>query len=394
MNAVKKIAFGPIWRTVCNRLSLGLLDVEQPDLPVTAFAIELLTAGDQAVPEWVRLLAPGVNRARDGRSYTVADAAAVVALSQKFKGAIDLLVDYEHQFDRAPKNGQPAPAAGWIKELAATGPDGSAGVWVRIDWLEDAAAAIRAKRYRYMSAVIAHDKNGVVQFVPRASLTNQPALDVALFSVQPVKEPDVKFLEQILAAFGLAAGTDETKAIEHAKLLATLAAALAKAAGVELSALAAMTADQVTAALSKPFADKIATLATAAKLTPDAAPEAIVAALRQLGVDPTTHVARSMYDDVAGRLAALTADTKSKTIEEAMKAGKLTPAMKAWAEGLDVAQLTAFLATAPVIVNPTTPTPPSNQPGKITTLTAEQKAEAAKFGVSEESYLTSLNSPQ
>ena len=84
----------------------------------------------------------------------------------------------------------------------------------------------------------------------------------------------------------------------------------------------------------------------------DATPDAIVAALRGLGVDPTTHVARSVYDDVAGRLATLTADLTTRQIEEARKAGKLTPAMEPWAKTLSPEQLTAFLATAAVIVAP------------------------------------------
>ena len=340
-------------------LAVSLLDATPSSVAAgqatAALAIELLAAGATEPPDWVCFLAPGPNRVRDGRGpFIVEDVDQVVRLSTEYKGSIDLLIDFEHQFDRAPTNGQPAPAAAWIKELSAKGPDGTPGVWARVDWLPDTAALIRARKYRYLSAAIGHDDRNVVRFVARASLTNHPAVDTAtaLFSADTNKEHHVTLLQKLLAALGIAATTTEEQAVAHVGALATLAAALAKQMGVELAVLSAMTAEQLTTALTKPLADKIATLSASAKLGADATPDAIVAALRGLGVDPTTHVARSVYDDVAGRLATLTADLTTRQIEEARKAGKLTPAMEPWAKTLSPEQLTAFLATAAVIVAP------------------------------------------
>ncbi len=193
-------------------------------------------------------------------------------------------------------------------------------------------------------------------------------------------------LAKLLAAFGLAATTPEDKALEHAGKLATLAAALAKTLGVELSVLSTMTAEQIAGALTKPLADKIATLSATAKVTADAAPDAIIAGIRALSVDPAAFVPMTVHQDVSQRLATLNAQLVETQIAEAAKAGKLTPAMVPWAKTLSPEQLTAYLSTAAVIVAPgSDPNKPA--PLNVATLTAEDKAEAAKFGVSEEAWL-------
>jgi len=365
---------------------VALLDASGGGL-TAPLSIELLSSGANDPPEWVRFLAPGVNKGRSGREYTVLSVDQVTRASNAWKGAIDLICCFEHQFDRARQNGQPAPAAAWIKELSATGPDGSPGLWARVEWLPETAQLIRARKYRYLSAVIEHDAAGNVLRVLRATLTNQPEMDTAtaLFSALPTKEPTVNLLQKLLAAFGLAATTNEDAAVAHASALATLCAALAKQVGVEIAALSAMTADQVTTALQKPLAERIATLSVLAKVTGEATPEAIAAGIRAQGVDPAQHVARSVYDDVAARLATLTAETRARTIDEATKAGKLTPAMKGWAESMTLEQLTAFLSTAPVIVNPNGGAPAGQT--QVAILSAEEKAQARQMGVTDEDFL-------
>ena len=254
---------------------------------------------------------------------------------------------------------------------------------------------IKARTYRYLSAAIAHDDKNVVQFVPRASLTNQPALDTAtaLFSAHPQQEPPVKLLQTMLGALSLAPTTTEEDFLKLFTPLGALLAALGKQAGVEISALSAMTADQVVAVLAKPLETKLATLSAAASLGADASPDAIVAAIRAQGIDPTKHVDRSVYDDVSKRLATLTAETKTRLVDDGIKAGKLTPAMKTWAEGMSHEQLTAFLSTAPVIVAPSGGGGAPQGVGALTvaTMSAEHKAEADRFGVSHETYVATLN---
>jgi phage I-like protein len=391
MRTVKQIAFVLFGGRHVTPPKVALLDSERAI--EGAVAIDLLAAmgQTQGPPEWVRFLAPGVNRARDGRSFTVADPAKVVQLSNQYKGGIELLVDFEHQFDRAKDNGKPAPAAAWIKELSAAGPDGTPGIWAKIDWLPDTTQLIRDRKYRYLSAAVAHDDDNNVLFVPRASLTNQPAMDTAtaLFSTRTTtKENDVNALmKALLAALGLPDTTPEADAQKLVVPLAALSVALAKTMGVELAALSAMTADQVKLAFAKPLADKLATLATTAKVAGDATADQIVAGIKALGVDPAQFVPKSVYDDVSTRLATLAAETTGRQIEEAKKAGKITPAMEEWAKSLTPAQLTAFLATAPVIAAPAGDGKKPGDPANVAQLSAEDKAAARAAGVSDESYL-------
>lgn len=396
MDRVKKFATALPGRLGCSPLTVALLDASGAGQATPFGPIELLAAGAAEPPKWVRFMAPGLNKARDGRSFTVDDPARIVQLSNAYKGSIDLLVDYEHQFDRAAKNGQPAPAAGWIKELSATGPDGTPGIWARVEWVAAALSKIKAREYRYLSAAIAHDDKNVVQFVPRASLVNHPALDTAtaLFSTHNTTEPTLNLLQTMLGALSLAPTTTEEDFLKLFTPLGALLAALGKQAGVEISALSAMTADQVVAVLSKPLETKLATLSAAASLGADASADAILAAIRAQGIDPAKHVDRSVYDDVAKRLAMLTAETKSRLIDEGTKAGKLTPAMKAWAESMSHEQLNAFLSTAPVIVAPGGGGGGAPQGGgalTVATMSAEQKADADRFGVSHQTYVDTFN---
>lgn len=285
---------------VDRRYRLALLNAA--DAPGTAQVVAELPAADGASaspPEWVRLLAAGVNKARDGRSFTVGDVDQVVARSLQYKGSIDLLLDFEHQFDRAPNNGKPAPAAGWITDLAAEGPDGTPGIWAKVRWVPETVALIREQKYRYLSAVVATNKDSEVVYVARASLTNHPALDTAtaLFSA-----------------------------------------------------------------------------------------------------DVTAVVPLNVHQAALDQLAASNERHKAILLDEASRAGKLPPSLRAFAAKLSPELLTEYLSAAPVIVTPgvfpatvNLATPAQAGAFTIETLSAEHKAEAKRFGVSEEAYCVALN---
>ena len=70
-------------------------------------------------PAWVMLMPAGQLNARDGRRWRLTDADAVVTATRANAGSLDLPIDFEHQTQHAKQNGQPAPAAGWIRELQA-----------------------------------------------------------------------------------------------------------------------------------------------------------------------------------------------------------------------------------------------------------------------------------
>ena len=134
-------------------------------------------------PEWVMLMPAGQLEARDGRRWRLTDADAVIRATRAAAGSLDLAIDFEHQTQNAKQNGQPAPAAGWIRELQAR----AGALWARVEWTARAAAMLKAREYRYLSPVFFHTPSGAVARIEGAGLTNYPALDMpALASLCPL----------------------------------------------------------------------------------------------------------------------------------------------------------------------------------------------------------------
>ncbi len=149
------------------------------------------TANEAQAEQWIHIMPSGEFSGRDGRGpWAMHNADAVVAASMSFAGKKPIPVDYDHQIDMATKNGQPAPAAGWIKQLQVR----ADGLWGLIEWTSKASAHLAAKEYRYLSPVFNHTPSGEVTRVLRAALTNNPALELtALASTQgadlPAQDP-------------------------------------------------------------------------------------------------------------------------------------------------------------------------------------------------------------
>jgi phage I-like protein len=157
--------------------------------------------------EWVHLVPAGTFMGRDGRGpYRLADPAAVIEASRRQAGQREIPVDYEHQIDFAAKNGQPAPAAGWIKGLQAR----ADGIWGLVDWTPKAALHIAEREYRYISPVITTKRDGPVSTITgllRAALVNTPNLDqlTALAKAESTMDDGLQELRQLL---GLADDAD------------------------------------------------------------------------------------------------------------------------------------------------------------------------------------------
>ena len=87
--------------------------------------------------------------------------------------SVDIPIDYEHQLERSVKNGQPAPAAGWITGLEAR----ENGVWGKVEWTAKGKAHVEAREYRYVSPTFYHDRNtGAVLAIESVALPNIPCL--------------------------------------------------------------------------------------------------------------------------------------------------------------------------------------------------------------------------
>lgn len=286
-----------------------------------------LTAG--AAPSEVRLLPVGRFAAGDGSGrpagiaagWLLDDAAAAALTAQAARRASDFVIDFEHQTLHAANNGQPAPAAGWFKELQLRPDDGLYAVDVR--WTARAAAMIGAGEYRYLSPTFNYAPDGRVLALGPAALTNNPGLDgltdlsrAALSALFSQEESPMK---DLLKALGLAETATEAEAL----------AALSALRGAHSAAL---------------------TAAATAVATPDPA--------RFVGVA----VLAAVQGELAAantQLAALTASQRAAEVDaivtEALAAGKLTPATQEWAAGLgksDLAALKAFVSAAPVVLKP------------------------------------------
>jgi phage I-like protein len=137
-------------------------------LSTSAVAIDV-----DGAPEWIELIPAGKFSAVDGRGpFENLDPDSIVAASIGKMPQVGLVLDYDHSTDLAAPEGRPAPAAGWLKQFKVE----QGAIFARIEWTADAAEAVKGKKYRYVSPVFEHDKDGKVARILRAALTNNPAL--------------------------------------------------------------------------------------------------------------------------------------------------------------------------------------------------------------------------
>ncbi|WP_175947505.1 phage protease, partial [Burkholderia pyrrocinia] len=291
----------------------------------------------------IQLLPAGRFSARDGRPATIAEckewvcgpqeAATLIALAAQ--QANPMVIDYEHQTLNSQTNGQPAPAAGWFKNLEWR--DGQGLFATDVDWTPAAAKAIADREYRYISPVFEFDpQTGAATRMHMAALTNNPGLDgmqaVALSSLASRLSHNHqelqmnKLLLAMLTALGLTEQTPEPEA------LAALNAHMAKA---------------------KSDADQVVAL-TAEKVNKDAQIVALTASAST--PDPAKFVPVSVVTGMQAQLAALTAQVAGREVDEivdaALTSGQLLPAQEAWARELGNSNLVAlknFVSTAPKI---------------------------------------------
>lgn len=322
------------------------------------------TGASKTLPTQIQLTPAGFFRAVDGRpadapngwyidATIAADLSAKVAALQN-----DLVIDYEHQTLHKEKNGQPAPAAGWFKNLEWR--EGS-GLWaLDVKWTPQAEQAILSGQYRYLSPVFEYESvSGHVLSMRMAAITNSPGLDGMqslaslnldqfnqLTNLQQEEQPMWK---ELLAKLGLPDTATESEAV------------------------AALTAIMEVAATAETAKTQIADLTAKANAQPD----------------PAKYVPIEVVTGLKTQLAALTSEqaelTVAQTVDDAIKANLLTLAEKEWALSLgksNLAHLTAYLETQKPLAVLTAPQvkPGEQPPSKTATLTAEQKSVMAMFG--------------
>ena len=191
-------------------------------------AASQVTLGDiDAAPEWIELLPAGVFSGRDGRGpYRVSDPEAVIAATRALGLETGIPIDYDHATDLAAPQGRPAPAAGWINELAVR----NGTIWGRVEWTHHGAAAVTTHEYRYISPVFEHNRDGDVVRLVRAALTNNPNLTLTAISARAsrpgenaVKEADnarlSELARQLCGVLGIAECSTSNEIIDVVRTL-------------------------------------------------------------------------------------------------------------------------------------------------------------------------------
>ena len=243
-----------------------------------------------------------------------------------------MVIDYEHQTQKAEFNGLPAPAAGWSLKHEVRGD----GVYVIPEWTEPAAGYIALKQYKYISPVFSYDsKTGEVLMLFMAGLTNTPGLS-DLTELKPAmlkhfltsQDEENNVDKELLKELGLPenATPDQVKAAVAA--LKTTAQAADDAKTTAEAQVATLTAEKTAADT------ELATL-KAAK-----------------GTDADVVVVATLQSQVATLQAQLNTNEVAALVTEGLADGRILEGTRTWAEELgkkDVAALKGFLAAAPKI---------------------------------------------
>ncbi|WP_137971873.1 phage protease [Pseudomonas sp. F(2018)] len=341
----------------------------------TAFAA--CTFELQAEGAAIQLFPAGAFKARDGRPADVeaghwlinADIAARV-LAKAAARITDFVVDYEHQTLNSERNGQPAPAAGWIKGIDLEWREGQGLFATAPQWTEKGAAFIKAREYRYLSPVFTYDtRTGAVLELRHVAITNDPALD-GMDSLPALAAARFQLADPA------APSAEENHSVNREQLIALLG-------------LASDASDEdIQTALNtvKGNSDKLPELQSqlaAAKANPD----------------PAQFAPLSVVEELKKDLVALKSDQIGRDVEELVQAGlsdgRLLPAQEKWARdlgGKDVAALKTYLADTPVIAalkrqqtDGRVPVPTS-----VEQLDDEATAVCRQLGVDPKDYLATL----
>ena len=359
--------------TISNPTPLAALTSTTGTDPVAVLAYELAASDDG----WHQLLPAGHFKAVDGRPHDVPggqwylDATIAQRLIDQVQAAAnDLVIDYEHQTLRKDENGQPAPAAGWFRDIAWR--EGS-GLWIKPRWTERAKGYIQSGEYRYLSAVFPYDANtGHPLRLHSAALTNRAGID-GLQALADLNASDLNHNHQENAMNELL-----KKMLDALGITVTDPAALSEEE--QTRALVALSELQTQAGTASTLATQLAELSAK-----DSAP------------DPAKYVPIEVVSDLQAQLAVLNAQHEQGTLEqlltEAKRDGRLLPSMEEWARELgrkDMAALTVFLDKAQPLAalsqKQTDNHSPEQGADPVASLTAEEREAARLLGKTPEEF--------
>ncbi len=335
-------------------------------------------------PEWVHLLPTGVFSGRDGRGPYTCNAAQVATATIANAAGKGVPGDYDHQLEYKEKNGQPAPASGWITQVEPR----ADGLWGKVEWTPKAAAHIVNKEYRYISPVFYHTANGEISSIESFALTNLPNLRLKALSSQTLhlNEETMNIIAVLKTLFGLPAEAADDLVATHAKQVLADAETAKAAHSVAVAAHNTLRGELEKITNSK---GTDAELIKAAQSMASAAQP-----------DPSKFVPLVAYEAITKELAFIqskAAESSAHSLVAAGKAaGKISPAMEDWAKEYAVKDpegFKAYMSKAPVLAVVSSALP-NTAPGagNASSLSAEQKSVCASLGISEEDFLKSHQS--
>lgn len=238
----------------------------------------------------------------------------------------DYVIDYEHQTLLAAENGQPAPAAGWLKGVEFEYVPGEGFFANSPNWTTKAAGFLASDEYRYFSPVFQYDPaTGRVQLFRHGALTNDPGLD-GMATVAALKHT-----------------TTDDDTPQEETLMNELLKKLLAAIGIDIT-----DADLADENKLKELVDQAVSQVGEQKTKATTA-EGEVAALKASGgkVDLTQYVPIAVADELRGQVAALSANAGTAElnalISTARAEGRLLASEEKWARDLAEENGTAAL---------------------------------------------------
>jgi phage I-like protein len=277
-----------------------------------------LTLEMAELPYWLRLLPLGHVNLVDGRPPFEVDPESLTDMVKAFAArGTDLVIDYEHQ----TLSGGQAPAAGWIKDLEVR----EDGLWAQVEWTGQAEEYLKRREYRYFSPVLRLDP---------ASRRPQELMNVALTNI-----PAIQGLSPLVAKWGgeaLTAMTDQSGSRPESLETTTTAEASDREActatntwAEDLKGRLGLGPGAPESALWEKSVELFRELAHNLGLPTEATSSQLKGGVEALKVGNAEVAA--LQEELTALKDRLAEETSMRAVEEALVAGKISPAQKDWA---------------------------------------------------------------
>lgn len=258
------------------------------------------------LPAWIRVLPVGRVELVDRREPLEVDEQSLRAMVAAFRSrGVDLVIDYEHQ----SLQGERAPAAGWIKELEAR----QDGLWARVEWTPQAREYLLSKEYRYFSPVLRLD-----------SETRKP---LSLMHLGLTNVPAINQLPPLVAKYGGRSEAGQSQATAR-----SLEMAEKREEGQtmqELKRLLGLDPETGEEAVLARVLEVFRNLAAALNLPGEATVSQLQGAVAALKAGAQRFL--QTQEEVQALKTRMAEESAARVVEEALKAGKVTPAQRGWA---------------------------------------------------------------